>query len=180
MIIGEKRQLVITELPVLKGCADVIQSAKPSLEVQSVPNCEDCHLFEVSNLNRDEIFLCAANQDRVKLFKWNFGANAFILRKELIVSETCSCILFTDQSVLVGCDLYYEIDLSNFSADQFLDASDSSLTHIVFGLKQNHSYPVSILDVTAKKGEPEFLLCYHEFGIFVDVSVYVDVSDPLI
>ena len=168
MIVGEERQLVITELPVVQGCADVIQCAKPSLEVDVVPNCEDCHLFEVSNLDRDEIFLCAATQDRVKLFKWNWHDSAFILRKELIVSETCSCILFTEHSVLVGCDRFYEVDLGNFSAEEFLDASDSTLAHIVFGLKQNHSFPVSILEVTAKKGETEFLLCYHEFGFFVD------------
>jgi len=37
MIVGEERQLVITELPVVRSCADVIQSAKPSLEVHVVP-----------------------------------------------------------------------------------------------------------------------------------------------
>ena len=162
------RQLVLTELRVLQGCADAIQCAAPTLEVEPVPNCEDCHLFEVSNLEKDDVFLCAATQDRVKLFKWNTHNSAFVLRKELIVSETCSCIHFTEHSVLVGCDRFYEVDLGNFSAEEFLDASDSTLAYVVFGLKQVHSFPVAILEVTPRRGETEFLLCYHEFGIFVD------------
>lgn len=168
MIVGVDRQLVLTELRVLQGCADTIQSAQPTLEVEVVPNCDDCHLFDISNLEKDDIFLCAATQDRVKLFKWNSNNNAFVLRKELIVSETCSCIYFTEHSVLVGCDRFYEVDLSNYSAEEFLDASDASLAYVVFGLKQVHSFPVAILDVTRRRGEIEFLLCYHEFGIFVD------------
>lgn len=168
MIVGDERQLVLTELRVLKGCADTIQSAQPTLEVEAVANCEDCHLFEVSDLEKDEIFLCAANQDRVKLFKWNSHNSSFVLRKELIVSETCSCIHFTEHSVLVGCDRFYEVDLGNYSAEEFLDASDGSIAYVVFGLKQVHSFPVAILEVTPKRGEIEFLLCYHEFGIFVD------------
>ena len=168
MIVGEERQLVLTELRVLQGCADAVQCAAPTLEVEPVPNCEDCHLFEVSNLEKDDVFLCAATQDRVKLFKWNTHNSAFVLRKELIVSETCSCIHFTEHSVLVGCDRFYEVDLGNFSAEEFLDASDSTLAYVVFGLKQVHSFPVAILEVTPRRGETEFLLCYHEFGIFVD------------
>ena len=169
MIVGEERQLVMTELPVLQSCAQTIQCAQPTLQAEAIANCEECHLFEVSQLvEKDDIFLCAATQDRVKLFKWNSHNSAFILRKELIVSETCSCIHFTEHSVLVGCDRFYEVDLGNFSAEEFLDASDSSLAYVVFGLKQVHSFPVAILDVTPRRGETEFLLCYHEFGIFVD------------
>lgn len=173
MIVGEERQLVLTELRVLQGCADTIQSAQPSFEVEAVADCEDCHLFEVSNLEKDDIFLCAATQDRVKLFKWSSHNSSFILRKQLIVSETCSCIHFTEHSVLVGCDRFYEVDLGNFSAEEFLDASDSTLGYVVFGLKQVHSFPVAILEVTPRKGETEFLLCYHEFGIFVDGFVLI-------
>ena len=208
MIVGADRRLVITSLRVLQGCATTIQCADPSIEVSDVAGCDDCHLFDVSSSDQDEsvrsddhrpVFLCAATQDRVKLFKWAGqadGTGSFILRKEMIVSETCSCIRFTRHSVLVGCDRFYEVDLSNFSAEEFLDASDASLGYVVFGnnlqitflldmiifmaffflfivgLKQNHSFPVAILDVTSasqrSSNESEFLLCYHEFGIFVD------------
>lgn len=169
MIVGEERHLVMTELRVLQGCAEAIQSAQPTLQVQVVPNCDDVHLFEVSNLTgKDETFLCTATHERVKLFKWNMNSSAFVLRKELIVSETCSCIHFTEHSVLVGCDRFYEVDLGNFTAEEFLDASDSSLAYVVFGLKQAHSFPVAIFDVTMRRGDTEFLLCYHEFGVFVD------------
>lgn len=168
MIVGVDRQLVMTELRVLQGCAEAAQCAKPTLSVEPLSNLEDCHLFSVSNLAKDDIFLCVATQDRVKLLKWNGSVNQFVLRKELIVSETCSCIHFTEHSVLVGCDRFYEVDLGDYTVEEFLDASDSSLAYVVFGLKQIHSFPVAILDVTTRKGDPEFLLCYHEFGIFVD------------
>ena len=168
MIVGVDRQLVMTELRVLQGCAEAAQAAKPTLSVEPLSNSEDCHLFSVSNLAKDDIFLCVATQDRVKLLKWNGSAKQFVLRKELIVSETCSCIHFTEHSVLVGCDRFYEVDLGDYTVEEFLDASDSTLAYVVFGLKQIHSFPVAILDVTTRKGDPEFLLCYHEFGIFVD------------
>lgn len=148
MIVGTDRQLVMTSLRVLQGCADAIQCADPSIEVSPVSGCDDCHLFDVSSSDQAEhqdpkqhgpVFLCAATQNRVKLLKWAGqadGTGSFTLRKELIVSETCSCIRFTRHSVLVGCDRFYEVDLSNFSAEEFLDASDSSLAYVVFGMYQ--------------------------------------------
>ena len=155
------RQLVLTELRVLQGCADAIQCAAPTLEVEPVPNCEDCQLFEVSEM--DDIFLCVATKDRVKLFKWLFKSHygGFFLQRKLKVQ--CSCIHFTKHSVLVGGDRFYEVDLGNLSHKKFLDL-DSTLA----GLKKRQSFPVSILEVTRRRGETEFLLCYHEFGIFVD------------
>ena len=165
MIVG--RQLVSTELHVLRGCADAVQCAAPTIEVEAVANCGDCHLFEVSET--DDVFLCAAVHDRVKLFKWNIQSSAFVLRKELVVSEICSCIRFTEHSVLVGCDRFFQVDLmDNFSAEEFLDASDSSLSLFVFEMKKIGSFPVEILEVTRRRGETEFLLCYKEFGVFVD------------
>ena len=152
---------------VLKQFLQMFQVSKPSIEVEAIPNADECHLFSVSDLQKqDDVFLCAATQNRVKLFKWNCGGASadadpqghFVLRKELIVSETCSCIHFTEHSVLVGCDRFYEVDLRNYSAEEFLDASDSTLAYAVFGLKQVHSFPVAILDVTSRRGESEFLL----------------------
>lgn len=166
MIVGAERQLVATSLRVLECCAESIACARPSVSVEAVAGAEECHLFSVSDERCEDTFLCAANRDRVKLFKWINGE--FVLRKEIIVTETCSCIHFTKHSVLIGCDSFYEMDLRDFTVDQFLDASDTSLAYAVFGLKQKSSFPVAILEVTAERGEPEFLLCYHEFGIFVD------------
>jgi hypothetical protein len=52
---------------------------------------------------------------------------------------------------------------------EFLDPSDKSLAHVVFGAQQLHIYPVAILDVTrSRTAEPEYLLCFNVFGVFVD------------
>lgn len=52
---------------------------------------------------------------------------------------------------------------------EFLDPSDKSLAHVVFGAQQLHIYPVAILDVTrSRTADPEYLLCFNVFGVFVD------------
>jgi hypothetical protein len=43
------------------------------------------------------------------------------------------------------------------------------LAHVVFGAQQLHIYPVAILDVAkTRTAEPEYLLCFNVFGVFVD------------
>lgn len=52
---------------------------------------------------------------------------------------------------------------------EFLDPSDKSLVHVVFGTQQLNIYPVAVLDVTkTRTAEPEYLLCFNVFGVFVD------------
>jgi hypothetical protein len=65
---------------------------------------------------------------------------------------------------------YYEpVYFSFFCFLEFLDPSDKSLPHVVFGAQQLHIYPVAILDVTkTRTAEPEYLLCFNVFGVFVD------------
>jgi citron Rho-interacting kinase len=56
-----------------------------------------------------------------------------------------------------------------FFCSEFLDPSDKSLAHVVFGAQQLHIYPVAILDVTRSRTEDtEYLLCFNVFGVFVD------------
>jgi RhoGEF, Guanine nucleotide exchange factor for Rho/Rac/Cdc42-like GTPases len=52
---------------------------------------------------------------------------------------------------------------------EFLDPSDKSLAHVVFAQQQLESYPVAILDVSKNRIlDPEYLLCFNVFGVFVD------------
>lgn len=52
----------------------------------------------------------------------------------------------------------------------FLDASDKSLCHLIAVAKKANSFPLAILDVTVHGGRcsPEYLVCFHEVGVFVD------------
>ena len=151
-----------------------MKAAHPTLEVSRLEGCEDVYLFEVFSSEDDEnspVFLCVATKNRVKLFVSNNAGTSFVLRKEYIVPQRCSCIHFTRHSVLVGCDRFYQVTLGNRAAEEFLDASDSSLAYVVFGLKQIRCSPLAILDVTvcpSSTGDVEFLLCFCGFGIFVD------------
>ena len=136
MIVGLERQLVMTELRVLQGCVQAVQTAQPTITVEAVSNADECHLFAVSEhqqQQQDDVFLCAATTNRVKLFKWNGTNSQFVLRKELIVSETCSCIHFTEHSVLVGCDRFYEVS----RVDDEYQPIIQQMTLFVFYLKRS-------------------------------------------
>ncbi len=107
MIVGGQRQLVMTSLRVLQGCAQALQVpqlwkfelkrasfvslsspdctelfgpqvSQPTIEVEPVAQADECHLFQVTELQRgaDDVFLCAATANRVKLFKWQVVAAA--------------------------------------------------------------------------------------------------------
>jgi hypothetical protein len=56
-----------------------------------------------------------------------------------------------------------------FFFSEFLDPSDKSLVHVIYGAQQLNIYPISILDVTSSRtAEPEYLLCFNVVGVFVD------------
>lgn len=51
----------------------------------------------------------------------------FIVAKSLDTAEPTGCALFTENSLIVGADKFFEIDLVTFQAEEFLDVSDSKL-----------------------------------------------------
>ena len=71
----------------------------------------------------------------------------------------------------MGLELALLIHVPNdqiFIDSDFLDASDTSLAFAVFGTSQSRNFPIAVFNVSKGKTRDEYLLCYSEFGIFVD------------
>ncbi|XP_069684092.1 citron rho-interacting kinase isoform X2 [Periplaneta americana] len=179
VLAGEQRTLMQCDLRQVRSSAEAAECVKPSIVATPLlqdnePSRLGCCLLFAASTTKDEkdharTILCAATEKRIMLLRWNVSKSTFQQTKVLDIEESCSCIHFARHSIIVGCNKFFEIDINDFSMEEFLDPSDKSLAHAVFGAQQLHSYPVAILDVTkSRTEEPEYLLCFSAFGVFVD------------
>lgn len=52
--------------------------------------------------------------------------------------------------------------------EDFLEPQDTSLAFLVYGASQLNSFPIAIFNVNPPGKTEEYLLCFHELGVFVD------------
>ena len=64
--------------------------------------------------------------------------------------QPTAAIYFTDHSVLVGTTKFYEIDLKNFSAEEFLDLAHPGVKETVSSPAFNGSLPKYVLCSTLR------------------------------
>lgn len=169
-ISGEERKLRLTQWSSLRPWVETLGgravAAEPP-EWRLVEDVEECHLFATS---ADGATLCMATARAIYVHTWNPQRASYVCRKVAKTSEPCSCILFTPHTILIGCDAFYEIDIKDFSVEDFLDPTDTSLSFLVYGATHLRSFPVSVLQVAPPEYNPEYLLCFHELGVFVDAD----------
>lgn len=165
MIVDENRVLISCDLRHLHSLCACAPCSKPSLQFQAVniKNMNGFHLFRTS-CNKTNM-LCIANARQLFILKYDFKCKTFIPERILDTAEPTSCILFTEHSLIIGADKFFEIDLATYHADEFLDASDRKLSSAITCYKLK-SFPLSILRIS--KNPVEYLLCFHEFATFVD------------
>uniref|UniRef100_UPI00358F69EE citron Rho-interacting kinase isoform X2 n=1 Tax=Myxine glutinosa TaxID=7769 RepID=UPI00358F69EE len=170
MIVGEERALCVLDIKKVKqSLAQAHLPAQPEVKPVPLENIAGCHLFAVGKIENTPC-ICAAVPNQVCMLRYNRGLGMFCLRKEVETSEPCSCILFTPYSVIFGTNKFYEIDLKQYSLEEFLDKTDQSLASALFA-SSYHSFPVAIIQIAGGSGAlvpEEYLLCFHEFAIFVD------------
>ncbi|KAF0310045.1 Citron Rho-interacting kinase [Amphibalanus amphitrite] len=145
-ICGKEHELRVAPLNAVRACAEAVSATTARLETCRLEGLESCHLLSTGATADKQVYVCAASSNRV------------------CTQEPATCLQFTATSIIIGTDRFFEVDLSNFAIEEFLDSSDASLAYIVYGTSQMRSFPVAILSVSEK----EFLLCYHELGVFVD------------
>lgn len=84
------------------------------------------HLLKVSTyMNQPTV--CVATPKQLVIIKYNLDTDNFVPVRILDTAEPTSCVLFTENSVIVGTDKFFEIDLATYEADEFLDFSDVRL-----------------------------------------------------
>ncbi|RLU24886.1 hypothetical protein DMN91_002977 [Ooceraea biroi] len=166
MIVGEYRELVYCNLRLLRNNALAAECSRPAISTKSVLSDSDsCHLYQLQG----EI-LCAATASHVILLKWKIGEDSgeFIKLRELETEEPCSCAIFTSNSLIVGCHRFFQIDLQTYSVSDFPEEDNCSVKAALSDAAKLGIFPVCILNISNIRGIAELLLCYNEFGVFVD------------
>lgn len=142
-------------------------SSISALSSHQIDKVKSCHMFTVAKVD-NEFYACAATGHKLYILKYNQTVQSFVLKKEVETTASCSCLLLSMNSVIYGTNKFYSVDLKNFQKRDFLDASDTSLAFAVFGSSRVQSFPIAVFNVSKGAKREEFLLCYNEFGVFVD------------
>uniref|UniRef100_A0A8C5A8J8 Citron Rho-interacting kinase n=1 Tax=Gadus morhua TaxID=8049 RepID=A0A8C5A8J8_GADMO len=167
MITGEDRALCLVEIKRVKqSLSQSHLPAQPDLNPYIFETVKGCHLFSSGKIDNG-MCICAAMPNKITILRHNESLNKFCIRKEIETSEPCSCIHFTGYSIVIGTNKFYEIEMKQYVLEEFLDKNDVSLASAVFSAS-SHSFPISIIQVTKAPQKDEYLLCFHEFGVFVD------------
>ncbi|XP_056130330.1 citron Rho-interacting kinase [Lampris incognitus] len=167
MITGEERALCLVEIKKVKqSLSQSHLPAQPDLNPYIFETVKGCHLFSSGKIDNGTC-ICAAMPNKITILRHNETLNKFCIRKEIETSEPCSCIHFTGYSIIIGTNKFYEIEMKQYVLEEFLDKNDVTLASAVFAAS-SHSFPISIIQVTTAPLKDEYLLCFHEFGVFVD------------
>uniref|UniRef100_A0A3P8VWN0 Citron rho-interacting serine/threonine kinase n=1 Tax=Cynoglossus semilaevis TaxID=244447 RepID=A0A3P8VWN0_CYNSE len=168
MIVGDERALCLVEIKRVKQ--SLAQSHLPSqseLAPYIFETVKGCHLFSAGRVDNGSC-ICAAMPNKITILRYNDNLNKYCIRKEIETLEPCSCIHLTSYSIIIGINKFYEIEMKQFVLDEFLDKNDMSLASAVFAAA-SHSFPIAIMQVASSLQKEEYLLCFHEFGVFVDM-----------
>ncbi|XP_055077642.1 citron rho-interacting kinase [Periophthalmus magnuspinnatus] len=167
MITGEERALCLVDIKKIKqSLSQSHLPAPPDLCPLVFDTVKGCHLFSSGKID-SSMCICAATANKITILRHNESLNKFCIRKEMETSEPCSCIHFTGYSIIIGTNKFYEIEMNQYVLEEFLDKNDVTLASAVFAAS-SHSFPISIIQVTTAPQKDEYLLCFHEFGVFVD------------
>ncbi|XP_078808694.1 citron Rho-interacting kinase isoform X5 [Oryzias latipes] len=167
MIVGDERALCLVEIKRVKQ--SLAQSHLPSqsdLAPYIFETVKGCHLFAAGRVDNGPC-ICAAMPNKITILRYNENLNKYCIRKEIETLEPCSCIHLTSYSIIIGTNKFYEIEMKQYVLEEFLDKNDVSLASAVFAAS-SHSFPIAIMQVGTSMQKEEYLLCFHEFGVFVD------------
>ncbi|CDQ86242.1 unnamed protein product, partial [Oncorhynchus mykiss] len=167
MIVGDERALCLVEIKKVKqSLAQSHLPAQSELEPFIFETVKGCHLFSAGRIDNGPC-ICAAMPNKITILRYNDNLNKFCIRKEIETLEPCSCLHLTSYSIIIGTNKFYEVEMKQYVLEEFLDKKDVSLASAVFA-SSCHSFPISIMQVTSTLQKEEYLLCFHEFGVFVD------------
>ncbi|XP_053325723.1 citron Rho-interacting kinase isoform X2 [Spea bombifrons] len=167
LIAGEERALCLIDVKKVKqSLAQSHLPAQPEISLSVFEAVKGCHLFAAGKIENG-LCICAAMLNKVVILRYNESLGKFCIRKEIETSEPCSCIYFTGYSIIIGTNKFYEIEMKQYTLEEFLDKNDHTLASAVFASSSN-SFPIAIMQVNSTGQREEYLLCFHEFGVFVD------------
>ncbi|KAK4323358.1 hypothetical protein Pmani_005912 [Petrolisthes manimaculis] len=167
-IAGKSNLVFMQDLGTLRVTSEALQLTKPSMKVVQVEPLQGCHLLAAGTTKANQTFVCAAATDRISILVWVETEERLKVCQQYSTQEPCTCLHFTQVSLIVGAEKFYEIDLKTFEIDEFLEESDTTLAYAIYGSAQMASFPVAIMQISKPGNYEEYLLCFREFAVFVD------------
>lgn len=166
MIVDINRILIKCDLQHLKDVSQCAPFTQPKINFSNVNinNLSGFHIFQTSNYNK-QLTLGIATSKQIVVLIYDLNCQDFKPLRILDTAEPTSCMRFTEHSLIIGADKFFEVDLNTFEADEFLDVSDHKLSHAIM-CSSIKSFPLAIMQIS--KNPLEYLVCFKEFATFVD------------
>ena len=163
MIVNSERKLIsVKESDLVKSLTSDHDDLPKPFSYRNIEVVSSCHLFQ-RGTHEGQTHLCVVDDCRVSLLARNNLTFEYQLRYAFSTDKPTSCLCFTPFSVLVATDKIYEIQLDNFEVEEFLD------DHNLF----TNNQLIDIFSVSPK----EYLLCFQDYGLFVDCTGQKSRSD---
>lgn len=167
MIVNTNRILIRCDLNHLRDVSKCAPCTNPSLNFVNVNvnNLNGFHIFESSVRSGKELIVSVATSKQVIILNYDVIGNSFKPLRILDTAEPTSCLLFTEHSLIIGTDKFFEVDLNTFKADELLDVTDPKLLQAVVSSNLG-SFPLDIVQIS--NNPIEYLVCFKEFATFID------------
>lgn len=147
--------------------AQASQNLKPKLELTPLEitfanriATERWHYAIVNGCNdkASESLMIACTSARIVIMRFDITLDRFKPVCALDTAAPVTSILFTQHSAIVCSDKFFEIDLNTLVPEEFLNESDLGI------VATKNCKPMAAYKINKQ----EFLLCFEEFGMFVD------------
>lgn len=100
----------------------------------------------------------AATQTQIIILRYDIENKHFKAIRSLDTAIPVQSVYFTPFTAIVSSDKFFEIDLNTLISEEFLDMSDGRLSSTL------NASPMNTFQVNPQ----EYLMCFKEFGIFVN------------
>ncbi|KAL3270915.1 hypothetical protein HHI36_021422 [Cryptolaemus montrouzieri] len=167
MIVNSKNILISCDLNHLINvtqCTAGFAKASLKYDVVNIRGLNGFHMLETCKNGKHKMF-CVATPKQLVIVGYNGDEREFVPLRILDTAEPTGTVLFTEHSIIVGADKFFEIDISTFNAEEFLDSSNPKLKHVL-KCHQMKSYPLAAVEIS--ENPKEYLIAFNEFSVFVD------------
>lgn len=100
----------------------------------------------------------AATHTQIVILRYDVENKHFKAIRSLDTATPVQSVYFTPFTAIVSSDKFFEIDLATLISEEFIDLSDKSLLHTL-GSRPFNTFPIN---------SQEYLMCFKDFGIFVN------------
>uniref|UniRef100_A0A1A9X3V5 CNH domain-containing protein n=1 Tax=Glossina brevipalpis TaxID=37001 RepID=A0A1A9X3V5_9MUSC len=138
----------------------VLETSVSDLSLENRGTAEKWQLVQISEENElsSDTIAIAATSSRIIILKYYVKQQKFKPIRTLDTVTSVSSILFTPHTAIVSSNKFFEINLSTYESEEFIDTTDQCLLHT------RDCNPI----IAFRISKQEFLMCFMECGVFVN------------